>query len=44
MHATEAELTELQRREIATAIAENRIGISEDKAIALGHVDAEDLA
>lgn len=36
MHATTEELESLQRQEIAAAIAENRIGVSADKAIALG--------
>lgn len=42
MHATIEELEDLQRQEIAAAIAENRIGVSADKAIALGHIHAED--
>ncbi|CAK7224533.1 hypothetical protein SCUCBS95973_005549 [Sporothrix curviconia] len=42
MHATVEELEELQRQEIATAIAENRIGVSADKAVALGHIRPED--
>ncbi|CAK7207184.1 hypothetical protein SEUCBS139899_009992 [Sporothrix eucalyptigena] len=43
MHATTEELEELQRQEIAAAIAENRIGVTADKAIALGHIRAEDV-